>query len=136
MICVAQQGLQSSWPQVLVRLLEPPPPTLLHAGRQLDLGERNLNDGPDIALIALDLCVSASDSGTGKIPAKYKTGATGKCEAKSNLKAKRKNLKYMMARFNLNGIDSAELCCPLATVRVAPAARARMRSLGWCSACQ
>jgi hypothetical protein len=69
-----------------------------HERRQLDLGVRGLDDGPDIAL---DLCVS--DCGTGKPNANYKTGS--KCAAKG--KAKRS--KYL-ARFN--DIPAGELCCP------------------------
>ena len=55
-------------------------------------------NGPDIAH---DLCVS--DSGTGKVSSKYKTGA--KCEAKSTAK----RAKYL-ARFP--GINGELLCCP------------------------
>ena len=75
---------------------EPTDPT--HARRQLDLGVRGLDNGPDIAL---DLCVS--DCGTGKVSANYQSGA--KCEAKS----KEKKKKYFS---RLSGISSAELCCP------------------------
>ena len=69
-----------------------------HERRQLDLGARGLDDGPDIAL---DLCVS--DCGTGKVSATYQTAA--KCEAKS----KAKKAKYF-ARFK--NISKEELCCP------------------------
>ena len=69
-----------------------------HAGRQLDLGAHGLDNGPPIAL---DLCVS--DCGTGKVGARYVTGA--KCEAKG----KEKRKKYL-TRFV--GINTAELCCP------------------------
>ena len=49
-----------------------------HERRQLDLGVRGLDDGPDIAL---DLCVS--DCGTGKPNANYKTGS--KCATKGKM---------------------------------------------------
>ena len=71
-----------------------------HNGRQLDLGARGLDNGPDIAI---DLCVS--DSGTGKVSGRYKTAA--KCEARSGAKMG----KYL-SRFKFTTSNQKELCIP------------------------